>query len=183
MAETATPYDGMVIRCDDSDLYYAMHVNEALGKIASRPLGASLLKSIHKRAHKANFGYTVCIKKPNGAHGMTGDDGKIVNSWGNIAIRVSEAKAIDGTGTQTVVKWNPNLIQGDGSARPPFIALAHELIHAMNNLRGTAFSDTRTEEMKTVGLGEHANDRKRNENAIRGEHHLALRTQYTGLYP
>lgn len=183
MTDHTTKWDGIIIRCSDQDIYFPTLTKDALDRIASRPLGKSLLHSIHKRAHKKKFGYTVCIQKPSGAHGTTDDQGKVVNSWNNIAIRVSEENAVNGVGTPTAIKWNPNLIMGDGAERPPFIALAHELIHAMNNLRGTAFSDTRTEEMKTVGLGEHANDRKRNENALRGEHNLGLRTKYTGLYP
>lgn len=183
MANHNTKWNGIIVRCSDQDIYYPSIVGKALDTIASRRLGKSLLHSIHKRAHLEKFGYTVCIQKPNGVHGKVDDGGTVVNSWNNIAVRVSEENATNGTGTQTAIKWNPNLIMGDGAERPPFISLAHELIHAMNNLRGTAFADTKTEEMKTVGLGAHANDRKRNENAIRDEHELTLRDRYTGYYP
>ncbi|MBE3639455.1 M91 family zinc metallopeptidase [Mangrovicoccus algicola] len=182
MQDHATNWPGVIIRCMANELYFPMITREALARIDSRRLGRSLMGSIARRAHRARFGYTVCIQKPSGNHGsLQGEE--IVNGWANIAIRVSEADACNpAAGSPTAIKWNPNLIMGDGGERPPFIALAHELVHAMNNLRGTAFADNRIEEMKTVGLGEHAHDRKRNENTIRAEHGLGARDRYTGLY-
>ncbi len=73
-----------------------------------------------------------------------------------------------------------------GVPTPTWIALAHELIHALHHLSGTTYSDkvvaaggeVSREEMATTGLGVYANARI-SENAIRAEAGLALRTHYT----
>jgi hypothetical protein len=183
MVDTATTVPGMIIRTGDNEPYYAGMVAAALVEIASKPVGASLLRSIGKRADRAKFGYTVCIQKPSRGRQSHVDEitHQTINDWGNKAVRVNEIDACNGTGTQTVVWWNPNILTSPDGARPPFVALAHELIHALNNLRGTAYADTRKEEYCTVGLDPYATRRKRNENAIRAEHGIAARTQYAGL--
>lgn len=186
MPDHQTRYDGIIVRCGQNELYYPMLVNNALAQIASKRLGRSLLHSIVKRAGRKKFGYTVCIQKRGEQFSAEWDESKLVNvqnRWHNVAIRGDETGACNGNGSVTAICWNPNLVMGDGGERPPFIALAHELIHAMNNLRGTAFQNNNIEEMATVGLGNYANVRKRNENAIRAEHHLPSRDQYTGIYP
>lgn len=73
---------------------------------------------------------------------------------------------------------------------PPFIALAHELVHSLHSLNGdyvkdydwnngsaTSSSGAIIEEARTVGLGRYANTRF-SENAVRREHGYALRTFY-----
>ena len=176
-----TPYQGIIVRCGQQDIYYAGSVNIALQTIASKRVGRSLLRSIVERNDRAQDGFTVVILKPK-SHAMADDKtGKLITTWTNKAVRFSEDNACNGTGTRTSVSWNPNILTSPDGSRPPFIALAHELIHAMQNLRGTAFKDTKKEEYATVGLGDYANLRKRNENAIRAEHGVAPRTQYAGL--
>lgn len=181
MPDTQTNYAGIIIRHSNEDLYYPGLVNTALTMIASKPLGASLLRSIVKRADRAKFGYTVCINKPKSHMHPDETTGNLVLHWTNKAVRGSEADACNGTGSITAVHWNPNILTSPDGSRPPFIALAHELVHAMQNLRGTAYRDTPTEEYATVGLAPYATKRKRNENAIRAEHGVAPRTQYSGL--
>lgn len=176
-----TPYQGIIVRCGAQDIYYAGSVNIALQTIASKKFGRSLLRSIVERFDKVQDGFTVVIQKPK-SHAMTDDKtGNLITTWTNKAVRYSEDNACNGTGTRTAVTWNPNILSSPDGGRPPFIALAHELIHAMQNLRGTAYKDTKTEEYATVGLGDYANTRRRNENAIRAEHGIAARTQYAGL--
>jgi len=75
--------------------------------------------------------------------------------------------------------------------RPPFIGLAHELIHARRNLLGIGYlNDNKTEELHTVGLsllgspvGVTQHDRRRlgaiTENDIRAEHGIEPRMRYT----
>ncbi|HET8727163.1 MAG TPA: M91 family zinc metallopeptidase [Alphaproteobacteria bacterium] len=181
MPDTQTAYPGIIIRHSNEDLYYPGLVNAALTTIASRPVGASLLRSIVKRADRAKFGYTVCINKPR-SHAHTDETtGNLVLHWTNKAVRSHENDACNGNGCVTAVYWNPNILSSPDGSRPPFIALAHELIHAMQNLRGTAYKDVRKEEYATVGLAPYAARRKRNENAIRTEHGIAPRMQYSGL--
>lgn len=183
VADHQTLYAGIIVRCQSDSIYYPGVVNQALEQIASKPLGRSLLKSITKRSDKAVGGFTVVINKP-ASHAMAelnGTMGPMTLTWTNKAVRFNEIDACNQTGTRSAVYWNPNILESPDGRRPPFIALAHELIHAMQNLRGTAYSDTRKEEFATVGLHEMANRRKRNENGIRGEHGIALRTTYFGL--
>ncbi|MDB5309168.1 MAG: hypothetical protein JWO38_3370 [Gemmataceae bacterium] len=62
---------------------------------------------------------------------------------------------------------------------PSFVALAHELIHALHWLDGTYVSNEGDEEARTVGLGAHSHEPVC-ENAIRREHKLPIRTTYSG---
>jgi hypothetical protein len=183
MADHPTIFQGVIVRCGGSDLYYPGLVSQALQAIASKPMGRSLLRSITDRVDRAVGGFTVAINKPKSHAQSDGDQGKLVTTWTNKAVRFNEDDACNGNGTRTAVYWNPNILAAPDGARPPFIALAHELIHAMQNLRGTAYKDTRKEEFSTVGLYDYKNKRKRNENAIRAEHGIALRTSYYGLDP
>lgn len=172
MTDYRTPYNGITVRCSEEQLYYPGLVNRALETIASKRLGYSLLRSIVKRSDKQWFGYTVLILKPENI---------LASNWTNKAVRVHEGNACNRTGTGTVIHWNPNIISTPDGDRPPFIGLAHELIHAMQNLRGTALRNSREEEYATVGLEPYQLKRKRNENAIRHEHGIAARAQYSGL--
>ncbi|HUN41367.1 MAG TPA: M91 family zinc metallopeptidase [Acetobacteraceae bacterium] len=72
-----------------------------------------------------------------------------------------------------------------GVRTPTYIALGHELIHALHHLSGTTYSEVidgsdgeiRREEMFTTGLGPYAKTRI-SENALRAEAHLPRRTHY-----
>ena len=64
-----------------------------------------------------------------------------------------------------------------GIPNPPFVALAHELVHALHTLSGDQHPVLLIEEARTVGAGRYANTRI-SENAIRREHHVALRNYY-----
>ena len=76
--------------------------------------------------------------------------------------------------------------QQAGVTTPTFIALAHELIHALHHLGGNTYDDkvsengreAKREEMFTTGLGAYANTRI-SENAIRRQFNLPVRTFYT----
>lgn len=94
---------------------------------------------------------------------------------------------IPNVGASAVVTWNPDDNGIDG--RPSFIALAHELIHALHYVTGTCYRSATgmvsdlgnagimEEEMRTVGFGAYAGEVP-SENAIRGEHGVALRADY-----
>ena len=76
--------------------------------------------------------------------------------------------------------------QQAGVTTPTFIALAHELIHALHHLGGNTYDDkvsengreAKREEMFTTGLGVYAETRI-SENAIRRQFNLPVRTFYT----
>ncbi len=63
-------------------------------------------------------------------------------------------------GTAMAIMWNPSIINTPHGPRPPFIALAHQLIHAWHNLMGDTLSEDRWKEMATVGLFQYENYRQ-----------------------
>ncbi len=181
MPDTQTQWDGIVIRlrsAGESAMFPGI-VAEALNKIYSKPVGKALLDQIAQQAGKKKFGYTVCIMRPAGLSLQDKNDGKGPQwSGGSIAKRGDEANACNGTGTVTQLIWNPNSMATPTGARPPFIGLAHELIHSLYSLKGEGFLDTMSEENRTVGLGEHVNTREITENKIRAEHGIKERDVY-----
>lgn len=183
--DTPTPYAGIVIRLRSAgeSAIFPILVAEALAKIDSKPVGKQLLSEIVALSSRAKFGYTVCIMRPANLSVVEPNDGR-GPQWnaGSLAKRASEADASDPLkGTPTAVTWNANVIDTPDGARPSFIALAHELIHALYNLKGEAFADTSMEEYCTVGLPPVANKRDITENKIRFEHNLPRRDAYGGL--
>jgi len=94
-----------------------------------------------------------------------------------------------GKGTSAAVSFNP-LINYDPATftlmlveNPAFVALAHELVHALHTLSGDVIKhedpakENLIEEARTVGAGKYAGTRF-SENAIRAEHGYAVRTFY-----
>lgn len=177
-SDTATRWDGVIIRLrsDDESLLFPSIVKEALNKIYSKPVGQALLDQLLAGVAKKKFGYTVAIMRPAKM--------QIVDQkWqgGSMAKRIDELASCNGVGSVSQVLWNCNIVATPDGSRPPFIALAHELIHALYNLKGEAFADTSHEEYRTVGLAPVADAREITENKIRAEHELPLRTAYSGL--
>lgn len=181
--DTPTRFDGIIVRlrsATESAMFPGI-VSEALNTIYSKPVGKKLMDEIVGLASKKKFGYTVCIMRP--ANLSFGDyDGKGPNwSSGSIAKRADETSACNGAGSVTAVTWNPNGIATPDGSRPAFIGLAHELIHALYNLKGEAYSNTADEELRTVGIAPFADAREITENKIRAEHNIPVRTAYSGL--
>jgi hypothetical protein len=172
-----TQYQGIIIRLRDASesVHFPAIVDEALRMIASKPVGKQLLENIAGLSGRAKFGYTVCISRPS--------DMRIINgNWcmANRAVRGDEAKAMKADeGSVTAIYFNANIISTPDGDRPTFIGLAHELIHAYYNLKGEALRGP-NEELATVGIGT-GPQRTINENAIRAEHGLPLRSKYTGV--
>ncbi|BFG80384.1 hypothetical protein PTKU46_84180 [Paraburkholderia terrae] len=104
------------------------------------------------------------------------DDAKLVIG------AVLAAGATRGIGGHTRVRWNASNLTSAGTARPPFIGLGHELIHALHNMRGNqpgAENGTTTAlyEYLCVGLGPYAAF-PNTENALRAGAGVALRPYY-----
>ena len=95
-----------------------------------------------------------------------------------------------GRGVSAFVAYNPNFDYSHYSERfvgvstPSFVALAHELVHALHILSGDVMqhSDSELEKMieeaRTVGAGKYQNKRI-SENALRKEHGLPIRLYYS----
>ena len=183
-ADHPTRYDGIIVRLrsDTESAMFPGIVNEALAKIASKPVGKALIDGIVGQAAKKKYGYTVCVMRPAGLGVVDKNDGKGPQwSAGSVCKRGDEASSCNGTGSVSAVTWNANGINTPDGTRPAFIGLAHELIHALYNLKGEAFMNAKDEELRTVGLAPHADAREITENKIRAEHGIPLREAYSGL--
>jgi hypothetical protein len=85
-----------------------------------------------------------------------------------------------GIGSPSVVSWNPGKFNTPDGHRPPFIGLAHELVHALHNLEGNTSRVPDVDERRVTGLYpfEH---RPITENSIRADHNIPARASYSGL--
>jgi hypothetical protein len=169
----AANYPGIRILDGGGASSFALSCKEALNKIVGKPLGRRLLLEISQHAPTFNaWGGGIKIYRSELA----------VELGGSKAAPVSEdlAKA-PGRGSASGVSWNSNVcvIPGQGP-RPPFIGLAHELIHAWHNALGTKKADYDDEESFTVGLGAYMMPGPNGitENMIRLEHGVPIRHKY-----
>jgi hypothetical protein len=117
-------------------------------------------------------------------------EGALIGAFGDIDEDSGIRDFVPGGGTGAVVTFNHTDRGPPGAPRPVFIALAHELIHAYHYTHGSCYraasggirdgGDTglMEEEMRTVGLLKFA-DEMPSENAIRQEHQIEVRKNYT----
>ncbi len=183
MATVDTPVPGypyLIVRTDpDKNPTFHLTVLEQLALIASKPIGKKLLKGISEGKGAPTSGYKVAITRADNKVDNSTQDSKW--SGGNVCVRVNEAKAGNGQGTASAIKYNPNLMKTPDGERPPWVGLAHELCHALHNIEGVAkIRDVKEEEEMTVGLGDYAaDDSAIHENNIRKEHGIKKRKSYT----
>jgi hypothetical protein len=176
VAYNAGTYPGIMI--DDQGLAstFLLTCKEALGIIASKPLGLRLLQEISARTPVFNpWAGKIKIYRAT----------LPIDQGGSKAAPVSEANAKNGTGSSSGVAWNSNVFAiPDQGQRPPFIGLAHELIHAWHNGYGIKKADYDDEENFTVGLKQYmmpdaaAVPATITENMIRLEHGVPIRHRY-----
>jgi len=179
-------YPGIRVFSDHQrDMTFHLTVRELLAKIANQPVGQSLLYLLgNTRPFKSpDGGHNVVIMRDRRGGREPGVDLRTrdpAHNSGNRCIRGNpQDNAFNGTGTYSTVTVNPNLTVVPHGPRPPYIALAHELIHALHNLEGDAERHEPDEENKTVGIAKSEyiwGDIT--ENMIRIEHGLDLRTAY-----
>jgi hypothetical protein len=186
MPDTNTKWAGLIIRtkATDSKLFVGL-VTDALDKINSKPVGKALLDTIAAEVGKAKFGYTVCIM-PKAS--IKNSFGPLIR-WrtyekGSVTVTGNEEAASNGTGAISSIKWDPKNEETPDGSRPPFIALAHELIHCMHNLLGTSHiiggdDAKKLDEMRVTGLKGYEQE-PISENRIRKEHGIAYRNSYSG---
>ncbi len=116
---------------------------------------------------------------------------------GSVTNASNEARAsTPNHGSVSAIRWDPVHTSTPDGSRPPFIALAHELIHAWRNLCGNSYlsagrgtlaakftgggeATKNADEMKVVGLRGFEQE-PITENRIRAEHGLPYRNSYTG---
>lgn len=193
--------------------HFPWAVENDLRLIASGGIGSDLLELIDKRSRGIGTGPAEVLpggtrKYPNVtigyAPGLAETTARTHTRWKHYTRRKDlepgQAFRRTGGGHYMWAYYRPNTpgtIDGEniysqvaGIRTPPFIALAHELIHAWHGMsgtmetgkhaiaigNGTSFNLSR-EEAYTVGLGPYANTRI-SENTIRAEHRLPRRDQY-----
>lgn len=190
--ETQTKWPGIVIKTRPSDSKaFVQQTKAGLDKIASEPVGARLLDAISSHEGNSPFGYKVAITPQQSEKTASMFRRTRVYQDGNKTTASSDQRAStpDVGASSSSVKWNPVQSQTPDSKRPAYIGLAHELIHANNNLRGrslhaaagmTSANAKAHDEHLVVGLGQYANA-EFTENKIRAEHGLPPRMQYTGV--
>ena len=187
-SQFATSWKGVAIRVTpEADKLFVSQTKDALDKIASKPLGYELLDSISNKQFDMKFGYKVCIMPANS---NKSNFKKTVYTGSNVTKSSSDINAsTPNVGSASSIKWNPVMTKTPDGDRPAYIGLAHELIHAKNNLDGNSKlinSDKNSgniikeDEYQVVGLGIYK-DNHITENKIRKEHDLPLRQVYSGL--
>lgn len=186
MVDTPTAWPGIIIRTKDGDSkLFVDLVLEALDKINSKPVGRSLLANIVAEIGKVKWGYTVCIMpKPSIKRSLGPLIRWRVYEGGSVTKAASDQNAADGVGAVSSIKWDPKNTDTPDGSRPPFIGLAHELIHCMYNLQGTSHllsgEDGKVlDEMRVTGLRGYEKE-PISENRIRGEHGIRYRSSYEG---
>lgn len=97
-------------------------------------------------------------------------------------IRINIANTNEYSTSKNIVSFNPNkkyIYDGkeEWHNRPPEVALAHELIHALHDLNGSLGSTRKIEEQQTVGLDKWAKD-KYTENQVRDDYGIVRRPRY-----
>ena len=166
------------IRIDDPGgaSTFAATCRDSLDRIISKPLGLRLLTEISGRApHFGPWGGGIKIYRAE----------RRIEEGGSKAAPVNEIDAKNGTGSASGVAWNSNIwVIPQQGQRPPYIGLAHELIHAWHNAYGIKRQNYDDEENFTVGLGAYmipdptANPATITENMIRLEHGIPIRHRY-----
>jgi hypothetical protein len=174
----AANYPGIRIDDPGGSSSFALSAKEALDKIRSKPLGQRLLAEISARNATCAFATWGGIIKIYRAL-------LPIDQGGSKAAAVNELNATNGTGTASGVAWNSNVYKiPQQGQRPPFIGLAHELIHAWHNAWGTKQGSYDDEENFTVGLAQFilpdptAVPATITENMIRLEHGIPIRHRY-----
>jgi hypothetical protein len=198
----SSDYPGIFIE-DQHGMSFKFSTDKALKSIAAKPVGKDLLSLLSKR-HQGigtSAGKKIVITLGQGTlggnssmsqtfQGTTGGGTEVRN-----AARPGTRIRLPGSGKGSNVQYNPNIEhQYTGAATvktPPFVALAHELIHALHSISGDVTKDYSwnngthasscgaiLEEAKTMGLGIFMNMRIC-ENAIRRENGLPLRAFYS----
>jgi hypothetical protein len=181
---------------------FKFNTDQALKRISSRSIGKDLLTLLSKR-HQGigtTAGKSVVITLGQGTFRGKSSMEKTQQSTTGGGTEVRKAPIagtnirLPGSGMGSTVQYNPNIehqyTQAASVKTPPFVALAHELIHALHSISGDvtkeyswtngaggASSGAILEEARTVGLGIYKNMRIC-ENAIRREHGIPQRTYY-----
>ncbi len=160
----------MIENDGDINPYFPLTAWEALGVIASKPVGRALLDA----NIDGSAGFKIKLVRGVGVREIDkpGEEG------GSRAVSFNETAARGGGGAKAERFWNPNIFYNPAAgARPASIGLAHELVHCLHSVTGTMKPGYDQEEQWTVGHAPFA-DTAICENTIREEHGIDRRTQH-----
>jgi hypothetical protein len=178
------------IYVDNADAGFFAACCGDLNLINARPVGKSLLDLLSKRAKG------IGTKAGNDVRiGYTNDLGSVAQ---NSAVGGQEVRQqaqpgsvvrLPAVGDSSFVEYGHNLesvyTNAIGVYTPEFVALAHELVHALHVIGGDvvkpyswATDGAIIEEARTVGIGPYVN-KTISENAVRREWNLPRRTYYS----
>lgn len=180
-------YPGIYVQNSDNGFFAACCGD--LNLIRSRPIGKTLVDLLSKRARGigTTAGNYVRIDFTNdlgsvAQNSVTGGRETRRNAGPGSIVR------LPAVGDSSLVEYGHNLeavyTAAIGIYTPEFVALAHELVHALHVISGDVVMDydwntngAIIEEARTVGIGPYANTRI-SENAVRKEWNLGRRTYY-----
>ena len=202
MARVQTGYSGIYVDYEETtDPYFKLNVIECLNTIHRYPVGRLLLKKISESNPHVSREYKVLITAPYkrefiqaGYKIMFGSMVPTNSSdpnWGAMQTRggtgsgnepVDHNAAENGSGSAAEVIFNTTIrVTSTGETVYPFLALAHEMIHALHCLNGERIPKTGStelhEEYFTVGIKGYEGE-PITENKIRKEHKIPKRENY-----
>jgi hypothetical protein len=161
---------------DADSTQFVQVVNDALAQINDTTSGSVLLSSIANDGPRSPSGYKVVIR--SSAHRGRRSNRTVAQNeegarWGGTRA---------GSGSTSAIEWDPNVVVTPDGSRPPYIGLAHELIHARRNLLGISRGNAADDEAETVGLRRPPSPQvvlPVSENDIRDETGMGRRMRYT----
>lgn len=153
---------GMVLEVKGSD-EFTKKTNAAIEKISSKEGGAALVQSLKDSSH------TVTIVETSGGNSAS----------------ASLPGAINGKGSDSTIKFNPDKTTGGvddkgSNVRPAFVGLAHEMGHSQSYVTGThQLADKSAEGYGAAGSTPVSETNSiKQENIVRSEHNLTPRSSY-----
>lgn len=184
----AQSHQGIFI--DNSSANFFADCRRDLELINSRPVGKSLLSLLSKRAQGIGTtkGKYVRINETDDIGSVA--QGSVVGSQEvRAATLPGSIIRLAAVGDSSLVSYGarmePTYTRAIGLYTPEFIALAHELVHALHVISGDVVKEydwatdgAIIEEARTVGIGPYANITI-SENAVRKEWNLGRRTYYS----
>ncbi len=195
---------------------FVSKTEEALNTIITQPVGLALIQAVSDKCRvdatkkviieyirggaiaaptsDTSNEFRRKIQLPNMLGGETGfvasqmsNPDIVARPTGNLLKSGTIKEYIGGTGASAIICFNHNDTGLDG--RPKFVALAHEMVHALHYLNGMCYrgigdkiesgmnSGIMEEEMRTVGFAKYEKEVP-SENAIRDEHRVPRRKHY-----
>lgn len=193
MSVIDTAWIGIKVQYDENaNPFFEVIAKEALGVIASKPVGVKLLTEIGKQSPAITAGVPAGCNvlivptderrfRDNTGGKLSTKDARQMVPGGLSGSRNGSLCAVASTdgsrGSACKLYFNNTIrLTSKGEKTYPFVVMAHELIHSLHCLKGIR-KEGKAEELWTTGIGDYAGE-EFTENKIRAEHGLPERTEY-----